>query len=216
MTESNYDKALTAALGAAFQDLKPKNLEDVAYKSGATLEDRDHLAIPFLGSTVRISPADGEVTIDSVPADKRRAILVLHYLLRADGVPLTGEMVGFKDVPQGSLYFTPFRNRVLFSMLPVLARSPGMLEAAVTSLDGDFVKAGDLSFRFRVLPYVTAQYIYYRGEEGIPADLNILFDRSIENYLATEDIVVMCEEINRSLKAKLAAQPEHAAKDDKE
>lgn len=213
MAQTNYDKALSAALETAFQDLRHRNLEEIAYKSGATLEEGDRLITLFLGSTVEINAADSRAMIDSVPADKRRAILVLHYLLKAEGVPLTGQMVGFKDVPQGSLYFTPFRNRVLFSMLPVLERSPEMLRIAVTSLGGEFVDAGDLSFRFRVLPYVTAQYIYHRGEEGIPADLNILFDRSVENYLSTEDIVVMCEEINRSLKARLAAQLEGVARD---
>lgn len=213
MAETNYDKALSAALDAAFRDLKGKNLEEIAYKSGATLADPDHLATLFLGSAVNISLSDGQVMIDSVPADKRRAILILHYLLKAEGVPLTGQMVGFKDVPQGSLYFTPFRNRVLFAMLPVLERSPEMLQTAVTSMGGEFLDTGDLSFRFRVLPYVTAQYVYYRGEEGLPADLNILFDRSIENYLSTEDIVVMCEEINRNLKTRLAARPERAVRD---
>jgi len=213
MAETNYDKALRAALDAAFEDLRRANLEEIAYKSGAALKGGDRLVTLFLGSTVEISPGAKGIMIDSVPADKRRAILVLHYLLKAEGVPLTGQMVGFKDVPQGSLYFTPFRNRVLYSMLPVLERSPEMLRKAVSSLGGEFVDAGDLSFRFRVLPYVTAQYIYHRGEEGIPADLNILFDRSIEHYLSTEDIVVMCEEINRTLKARLAAQEEPAGRE---
>lgn len=211
MVETNYDKALGAALDAAFQDLRQKNLEAIAYNSGATLEGKDLLVTHFLDSTVSIRPVDSQIMIASTPADRRRAILILHYLLKAKGVPLTGQMVGFKDVPQGSLYFTPFRNRVLFSMLPVLERSSDTLRTTVTSLGGEFLDVGDLSFRFRVLPYVTAQYIYYRGEEGIPANLNILFDRSIEHYLSTEDIVVMCEEINRSLKARLAAQAEREA-----
>jgi hypothetical protein len=213
MTESNYEKALSTALARAFGDLQGKDLKETAFKCGATLEGEIRLKTTFLNRTVEVRPYDNQVLIDAGEADKRTAILILHYLLKAGGVPLSGQMVGFKDVPQGSLYFTPFRNRVLFSMLGILNQPPEHLEKAVQALGGEMVQGGDISFRFRVLPYVPAQYIYYKGEEGIPPDLSILFDASIPQYLDTEDIVVMCEEINRNLKARLAKAPVQPIRD---
>ena len=136
-------------------------------------------------------------------AEIRVSVLILHYLLRASGSPLTGRMVGFKDIPQGALYFQPFRNRVILPLSGIIEKDSSQFERRAEKIGGERRKIGDLSFRFKVFPYVTAQYIWHQGEEGIPSDLSILFDASIPEYLSTEDVVVMCEEINRTLKDHL-------------
>lgn len=201
MSETNYDKSLNQALRSAVTSLKERNLEEIAFKSGASCDEGKTLKLSFLNRSATVNPFQEEVLIDSMPADKRTSILILHYLLRASGSPLTGQMIGFKEVPQGSLYFQPFRNRVILSLLGLLEKDPGGFEECARLLGAERVDAGDLSFRFRVFPYVTTQFVWYQGEEGIPGNLNLLFDASISEYLSTEDIVVMCEEINRNLKS---------------
>jgi hypothetical protein len=203
MTATNYDKALNQALQNAFDSLKEKDLKEAAFKSGATYEGDGLLKLDYLNTILSIQPMQEQIMMNSDPASARTSILSLHYLLRASGAPLAGRMIGFKEVPQGELYFQPFRNRVIFSALGILEKSPEDFTQAAEKLQGESVQGGDLSYRFRVFPYAMVQYIWFKGEEGIPPDLNILFDASIPEYLSTEDIVVMCEEVNRNLKAVL-------------
>jgi hypothetical protein len=201
MPENNYEKALNMALASAFEDLQDRDLRDVAFKSGASQEGEGDLKLSYLNTSLKVEVHGKQVLTDQGPAEKRISILALHYLHRASGSPLTGQMIGFKEVPQGSLYFQPFRNRVILSMLGMLEKNPSGFEACAKQLQGERIQAGDLSYRFRVFPYVTVQYVWYAGEEGIPSDLNLLFDASISEYLSTEDIVVMCEALNRHLKS---------------
>jgi hypothetical protein len=198
--ETNYEKALRTALDNAFSSLQEKDLKERAFKSGAALEKEGILKTNFLHHTVQIAVTEGRVLVDGVEAGIRLSILLLHYLLQASGVPLTGRMISFKEVPQGALYFQPFRGRVVFPMLGFPDGDPQQTMVCVQQLGGEHTKEGDLSFRLRPLPYVMVQYIFHRGEEGIPPDLTVLFDASVSEYLSTEDIVVLCEEVNRNLK----------------
>ncbi len=201
--ESNYEKALAMALDKAFYALQERDLADVAFRSGSTLVESGHLQTSFLNRRVDVEPFSEQVRIDGAPAATRTAILILHYLIKASGIPLSGQLVGFKEVPQGSLYYQPFRNRVLRALLGFLNADPAALDRCLETLGGQRVAGGDLAFRMQVFPYIRAHYILYAGEEGIPPDANILFDAAISEYLSTEDIVVMCEVINRIFKAEL-------------
>ena len=200
MAETNYVKALNQALVSAYAALRERDLKEVAFKSGASLEDEDRLRIPYLNRFADVMPDQDQIMVGTEPADMRTAILILHYLLKASGTPLTGQMISFKEAPQGGLYDQPFRGRVIYSMLGILDNDATRFEECAKELGGEPIQAGDMSYRFRVFPYVTVQYVWYAGEEEMPPDLNLLFDASISEYLSTEDIVVMCEELNRSVK----------------
>ena len=44
-------------------------------------------------------------------------------------------------------------------------------------------------------PRVPITLVLWRGDDEFPPDGNILFDRSISDYLTTEDVNVLCETI---------------------
>ncbi|NOY53634.1 MAG: DUF3786 domain-containing protein [Deltaproteobacteria bacterium] len=202
--KTNYEKALQAAYNNAVDALLKEDLQAISDRSGAALHADGTLETHFLNRKILVKTKGREVYLDDEPAGIRLAILILHYLLQAGGIPLDGRRISFKEVPQGALYFQPFRGRVIFPILRLFDANQDKLIAAVETLGGTKTAEGDLSFLLHPLPRVTVQYIYYRGEEGIPPDLNLLFDATIPEYLSTEDIVVLCEEIHRILKAALS------------
>ncbi len=199
---NNYARALLTARETSFSSLEEKNLKEVAFKSGAVFED-PILKLPFLNRMTVVDVKQRRIRIDTEEMEIRTAILILHYLLRASGKPLTGRLIGFKEAPQGGLYFQPFRNRVVLPVLGLLEKKPEIVRRRIQELGGKWLDEADLGFRLQIFPYVILQYRFYRGEEGIPPDLNILFDSSIPEYLSTEDIVVLCETTNRALKSGL-------------
>ena len=207
MGGSNYEQALERARSAALEDLRGRDLRDAAFRSGAVLEAPGRLSLRFLDRDVTVLPAEGRILDRDADVPPRTAVLLLHYLLRASGRPLTGRRVSFREIPQGDLYFRPFRQRVI---LPLGRRMEQDAEAVARAAAGFAEPAsgpGDLALAARPLPYVPVHYHWYRGEEGIPWELTVLFDASAPDYLSTEDLVVLCEEINRRVAQRLKEAP---------
>jgi hypothetical protein len=61
-------------------------------------------------------------------------ILILHYLLRADGAPLTGKWVGYKDIPGGLLYASVFARRVTDPLVRKFGKSAPWFKEVGTAL----------------------------------------------------------------------------------
>ena len=50
---------------------------------------------------------------------------------------------------------------------------------------------GDASFRFDILPKIRGLVVLHAGDEEFPAEVNILFDDEIVNFLPLEDVAVL-------------------------
>jgi hypothetical protein len=189
--QKNYQQSFDLACGM----IKRMDLEERAKKAGADYqkgEDGEKIIIHFFSEPYHIqfpqiefySPSQKTVSLVT-------RILLLHYLIHADGNPLTGRWVAYKDIPGGLLYAGVFARRVT----EPLQRRFGMLaesfkETGIKS-GGDPVAIGDASFILKAFPYVPLQYVLWEGDEEFPPSVQVLFDASVDHYLTLEDIVVL-------------------------
>ena len=120
-------------------------------------------------------------------------IILLHFLIKADGRPLSGQLVPYKEIPGGMLYAGVFARRAVEPLIPVFGQSPGRFLDAGFRLGGHKAEYGDVSFELMALPRISITYILWKGDEEFPATIQLLFDRSVEGYLSLEDIVVVGE-----------------------
>jgi hypothetical protein len=118
-------------------------------------------------------------------------ILILHYLMKADGAPHTGEWVPYKDVPGGLLYASVFARRVTEPLIQEFGNSSSRFREAGLKMGGTPVEIGDASFTINAFPKVPLQYVLWQGDEEFPPGLQLLFDSSIDHYLSLEDMVVL-------------------------
>jgi hypothetical protein len=133
-------------------------------------------------------------------------ILLLHYLIRADGSPLTGKWVAYKDIPGGLLYAGVFARRVTEPLQRRFGKSARSFKGAGLRSGGEPVEIGDASFVLHAFPRVPLQYVLWEGDEEFPPSVQLLFDASVDHYLALEDMVVLGQVttgrlINRSLRS---------------
>jgi hypothetical protein len=189
--QKNYQQSFDLACGA----IKGMDLEERAKKAGADYrkeEEGEKIILHFFSEPYHIqfpqiefySPSQKTVSLVT-------RILLLHYLIHADGNPLTGRWVAYKDIPGGLLYAGVFARRVT----EPLQRRFGMLaesfkETGIKS-GGDPVAIGDASFILKAFPYVPLQYVLWEGDEEFPPSVQVLFDASVDHYLTLEDIVVL-------------------------
>jgi hypothetical protein len=125
--------------------------------------------------------------------------ILLHYLLGANGSPLTGEWINFRRLPGGMLYLSAFQAQCLSPIAREFGNDVQRFLQAGEAAGGESTRMGDGSVLFRVLPRFLAICVLWLGDDEFPPAADLLFDASAPNYLSTEDIEVVCLEISERL-----------------
>ena len=189
--QKNYQQSFDLACAS----IKGMNLEERAKKAGADYQkgaDGEKITLHFILEPYHIqfpqiefnSPSKKVVSLVT-------RILLLHYLIRADGNPLTGKRVAYKDIPGGLLYAGVFARRVTEPLQRKFGKSAKLFKEIGIKLGGEPVDLGDASFILRAFPYVPLQYVLWEGDQEFPPSVQLLFDASVDHYLTLEDIVVL-------------------------
>jgi hypothetical protein len=189
--QKNYQQAFELACVS----LRKMDLEERGRKAGAQYRKEDEksiITVPFFSDTYElvfpqmVFHCSTQRTISLVVR-----VLLLHYLIRADGSPLAGRWVGYKDIPGGLLYAGVFARRVTDRLVKRFGNAAKEFQEAGSTLGGEPAGVGDASFTLRALPSVPLQYVLWEGDEEFSASLQLLFDASVVHYLSLEDIVVL-------------------------
>lgn len=151
-------------------------------------------SVPLFGEEHHVSYPAGVVTRgDGGPAGGMEELIILHYLVGADGTAVEERWVSYRDLP-GARYHEPAffaevegpLSRGLAGRLDPL-RDWGARNARPLDLPGDVALAWD------VLPRVPLLIIFNEADEEFPASARVLFDASAPCYLPTEDLSVLAE-----------------------
>ncbi len=189
--QKNYQQSFDLACAA----VKKMDLEERANKAGADYqkgEGGEKITVHFFSDPYQVqfpqieffSPSKKVVSLVT-------RILLLHYLIRADGNSLAGKWVAYKDIPGGLLYAGVFARRVTEPLQRRFGESVESFREAGAKLGGQPVEIGDASFILRAFPRVPLQYVLWQGDEEFPPSVQLLFDASVDHYLALEDMVVL-------------------------
>jgi hypothetical protein len=194
--ETPYQYAYRLASDA----LKDADLEERAEKSGALIERQESgnllIKLSFLNRNCLIRFP--EITIsyqengDEVPLWSK--ILILHYLGKSQGNPLTGEWINFRQLSGGDTYYPAFVKRSQKPLLDFFADRLDLLEEAAQALGGQKGSEGDRGVIIPALPRVPIALIFWSGDEEFQPEARILFDSTIPTYLATEDVAVLTQQ----------------------
>jgi hypothetical protein len=207
--EETYGPALHKAL-EAWPLVEP---QEVATRAGVTFEridDRNgRCLVPFFGTLHSIAWPQGTVQIgpEGPDADIWVQILLLHYLLTADGRLLASEWIAFRNLPGGLGYDAAFQGRANFRLAGAFGTDDKAFVTAARSLGGERLSFGDASFLFRALPRVWLAVVLYLADEDFSASAQVLFDGAASHYLETEDLAVLGGMLaSRLIKAAKAAE----------
>jgi hypothetical protein len=193
--ELNKQKNYQQSFGLACASIKEMDLQERAREAGADYqkgEDGEKILIHFLSEPYYIQFPQVEFyspykkTISLVTR-----ILLLHYLIHADGDLLTGKWVAYKDIPGGLLYASVFARRVTEPLQRKFGRSAKWFKEVGIKSSGHLVDIGDASFILQAFPNVPLQYVLWEGDEEFPPSVQLLFDASVDHYLSLEDLVVL-------------------------
>jgi len=157
--------------------LKSENTISLDYLNRAYL-------IKYPEAGVTFQDTDEHVTL----VDK---ILLLHYFTQAKGTPLSGQLISFKELPEGTSYFPTFYNRAIKPLVMHFGSK------------ADF---GDASVTVNALSMVPLTLVLWKGDDEFSPEGSIMFDRAITDYLPTEDIIILCQNTSWRLVKLLRAR----------
>ncbi|MHB1414482.1 MAG: DUF3786 domain-containing protein [Chloroflexota bacterium] len=183
--QAAHDKACRDM--AQIDPVRAAGLADVEY---ARQGEEGTFIIPYFGRRYNIAYPSLAVNEEGVEKEVSLAtqILLLHYLLTADGTPLAGEWVGFRYLPDGRLYEAAFEGRAPLQASRTFGNDREAFVRAARALGGHELAFGDASYSFRPLPRLALASVLWLGDEEMPGSVKILFDAAAGHYLPTEDL----------------------------
>jgi hypothetical protein len=167
-------------------------------KSGARyLPAEKSVVIDHLNRFYRINLPGCEVASinndESVPL--RDKILILHYFNHASGKPLSGKIVAYNELQEGTANYPAFVKRAIDPIVNAFKEEPQKLLEAAATLGGHRSDYGDIAVTIDAFPFVPLTVVLWRGDQETPPGGNIMFDSSLPDYLPAEDIIILCEVI---------------------
>ncbi len=184
--QNTYEDALNIAW-TALADRDPgqvvaAGLLEVEQASGV-------IKIPFLGDKYFVNIESRKVLFEhGADVYPFLSVLLLHYLVGADDTPLAGEWISFREFEGGDAYFGAFTNRSLVPLKETFGNNPDLLPPAAVSIGGEPLDYGDVGVRVPVFPKIPLAVVLWRADAEFPPEANILFDRTANTFLRTEDL----------------------------
>lgn len=181
----DYQQARDLAAGK----LAKENFNTIAERCGFETEDAATMRVPFLDRVYKVSYPqfkfeDAAQTDAQVPLQEQ--VLILHYLQGARPF-LHKKWVAYREIPGAGFYFGAFVKRAVDPLKKVFGQNVTALQKAATRLNGTPIETGSAGFQFNVMPFAPVQLIIWEGDEEFPPEANILFDKSVGDYLSPED-----------------------------
>lgn len=185
----------------ACEALKRADIKERALKSGSTIEpisdETYSIKLAFLNRLCQISFPEIKIDYQESGADVPiwSKILILHYLVKSEGYPLTGKWVNFREMSGGESYYPAFVKRSEKPLLDFFGNRLELLVKAAMAFGGHKTHEGDMAVVVKAFPRVPIMMIFWSGDEEFPPEARILFDSTISTYLSTEDVAVLSQQM---------------------
>jgi hypothetical protein len=170
-----------ASLERAWDELDRQALQDAA--------------VSLLGENYQVRANERTVLLASgPPAGQMEAVLILHYLigLLQHGYRPRGEWISFKETRDGKLFWPAFQESAIKPLVQSFQSDPeGLIRAMQERLGGRKVEGGDVAVELATFPGVLVRLVFWKGDEELPPEASLLFDRGLTEIYSTEDVAVL-------------------------
>jgi hypothetical protein len=146
--------------------------------------------VPYFGRPHLLTHPDGEAVVQTTgkPAHMTIAIVLMHYLLTADGTPPADRWLAFRELPDGLFYAQAFAGHAEGEIAQKLGANVAGFRNAAAAFGGQPLDLADASFRFQAFPRLAVAVLLWAGDDEFPSQARVLFDAHAGHYLPTEDL----------------------------
>jgi hypothetical protein len=188
-----------------WDDLQAKDPEAVCRCTGAEALSTGGFSLRFLNETLRVDPENRvlETRVQDQWAPRSDAMLELVVLLYLTRIETPLRLGSEKVAPEGLREAHYFRGPHALDLVPLVDRygndADGFCQAAL-ALGGRLVSlASDAACELLPLPWVPLTCLLWVQDDEFPAQISVLFDRSIEQVFSASAIWTLVKVVSRAL-----------------
>ena len=137
-------------------------------------------------------------------------LLLLYYFASADGTALTGKFVSFADLPGGRTYALAFQGYSGNEVVKAFGEDIAAFKDACEIENGQAGSVADAAYSFQALPRVSAQLVYWLGDEDFPSSCKILFDAAATHYVPIDACAIIGSNLARRVIKRFRARKDAA------
>ena len=183
-----------AASEHCLKKLALKDLLETAKNSGAVFDtENSTITLTSLGQSLSVKLPEGKIVFsgtDDRPVLGWRIIL-LNYLCRADNAPLTGQLVSYRELENGQVFYPAFLRESINLLIQRFSAEPAeQVKNACRELGASLEDKADICAVFQFLPRFPVTVKIWLKDEELDGSANLLFDASANHYLDAEAIAV--------------------------
>lgn len=127
-------------------------------------------------------------------------IIILRYLMNAKETSDAGEMISFKEFPDGPLYYSNFYKRCIQVFANIGNEMPEALKKYMASINASSWEKGDQSWQFTFMPGVRVTCVLWFSDDEFEAEAQILFDKRLIKVFNIKDLAILGDVFIISLK----------------
>ena len=158
----------------------------------------------FMGKDTHITYPLGQVLeMSGNPSPVIHRVLILHYLNCQYPQNVTGNLVSYREIKDGQVYYPTFYKRAVQPFINAFGYDTTRFANLVSELGWKKERYGTVSATCRIFPRIPVTYILWEGDDEISPSGTILYDESASSILPSEDLVMIASlPVYQLLKAK--------------
>jgi hypothetical protein len=177
-------------LGQALRKLEPAA---IARHAGCTFDGRS-LELTYWRSLIRVlwPELNALRADDGKPCSTFDQAMLLYYLRAADGSPLAGRWIGYRELPDGVFYQQAYQGYSGDRLAQAFEHRPEDFARAAVALGGEPIDdLGTTAFVFNPLPRIRLAAVLWPGDEELNGRGAILFDAASRHYMTTDGLALL-------------------------
>lgn len=120
--------------------------------------------------------------------DIHAKILVLRYFTEGDRMDATGNLLSYRDLPWGEVYYRQFYGRCIMRLARMFGNRLDTFRAIMKGLKGKKKEYGDIAYEFQFFEGLSLCFVLWAGDEEFPPSAQILFSDNFPLAYAAEDV----------------------------
>jgi hypothetical protein len=182
-----------------FQDLLSCDPEEVTKRTGALYDEKKGAyRVSIWGNFYDVLPRQCLIKSRGKEAGAHRDYLylfILHYLMGAKKIPVSGEWISEKDIPGGSGFFRGPHTLPTHLVAQKFGHDlPGFLSAG-KRLGGIPLPMADAALSFQITPQIFVAVLLWQADEMFGSQANLLFDRTIDQHLPLDIVYALAVDV---------------------
>ena len=183
-----------------FKDLAACDPKEVVKRTHAQYDpSTGQYRVEVWGRSYEVDPVKERAAAPDARSTKYQdymSLFVLHYLMKAVDIPLSGEWVSEKDIPGGEGFFRGPHTLPVHEIVKTFGDDVHAFSRACEQVGGIPLAMADAAFVFKITPRIPVAILFWQGDEDFEGEVKLLFDRTVSLHLPLDIIyalaVVIC------------------------